>query len=113
MLGPDSSGCWFDGGRWVCDGPCGFFSHSDYEVAWYLASESCRGDVTVRIVYPSSYRLKAYSTAMLFAHKRVRIEFKVDDSIDDIIIIGPNWVTSDPTRATALARISMLDNKTG
>ena len=72
--------------------------------------------VKVRIIYPlgSWYaREKALLVADALRAPGVEVEVEGSPDTDEIYIIGPNWVTADLTRASALLQRHILANGGG
>lgn len=59
--------------------------------------------VKVRLRYPEVLEEKARRVATVFKHPNVEVEL-VPDNIDEIVIEGPSFATTDVTRATAMLR---------
>ncbi len=67
------------------------------------------GRVTVHIWYPGGLEERARRLATLFRHPGVQVEL-VPGETEEIVIEGPGFATTDPTRATALVRRFLLIN---
>jgi len=59
--------------------------------------------VKVRLRYPEVLEDKARRVATVFKHPEVEVEL-VPDQIDEIVVEGPTFATTDITRATAMLR---------
>ncbi len=59
--------------------------------------------VTVRLRYPEDLEERARRLASIFRHPEVQVELVPGDT-EEIVIEGPTFATTDPTRATALLR---------
>ncbi len=66
--------------------------------------------VVVRIRYPRFMLERAKALAGLFEAPGVRVKL-VEDTVDEIVIEGPTFATSDPTLATALLARHLLASR--
>lgn len=116
MGGPEAPwlSCRTANGRHYCDGPCGLYSHPSFDVAYYMATESCRGRVKLVIRYPKERRDEVLRlAALVFGHPDVSL-LLYPDGVDTVVYVLPNGlVTTDVTRATAALQRILVALKAG